>query len=91
MQLLYFVNGSDGDCGVSGQRQAVLVVFSVEGTHVLDLLEVDITEDKLLVAAVDDGGSVAAGEHVAHGPGPELSEDGGLGAQHYSLLVSKLA
>ena len=49
----------------------------------LDLLEVDVAEHQLLVAAVDDGGPVAAGEHVTHGSRPELPQNCGLSAENY--------
>ena len=55
------------------------------------LLQVDVAEDQLLVAAVDDGGPVAAGEHVAHGAGAELAEDGGLSPEDHLLLVRQVA
>jgi len=69
VELLDLVNGSNGDRGVRGKGQTVFVRLSVEGAHVLHLLQVDVAEDQLLVAAVDDGGPVAACEHVAHGAG----------------------
>ena len=55
----------------------------------LHLLQVHVREDQLLVGAVDDRGSVGAGEHVRDGAGPELAEHGGLGAQGHLLLVTE--
>ena len=49
----------------------------------LDLLEIDVAEHQLLVAAVDDGGPVTAGENVTHGSGPELPQNCGLSTKNY--------
>lgn len=90
VKFLDLVNCPNSNCRVRGKSEAVFVGFCVERTHVFDLLKVDITEHQLLVAAVDDRWSVAAREHVAHGASPELSEDGGLGAQDHLLLVRQV-
>ena len=54
------------------------------------LLQVDVAEHQLLVAAVDDGGPVAAGEHVTHGAVVELAEDSGLVAEDNLIMLNKL-
>ena len=82
MEFLYLVNGSNGDCGVGGQGETILVSLGVERTHVLHLLEVHVAEHQLLVAAVDDSRPVAAREYVANGPCSELPQNCGLGAKN---------
>ena len=86
MEFLYLINCSNGHCCVRGQSQTVFVCLGVERTHVFDLLEVDVAEHQLLVAAVDDGGPVTAGEHVTHGSSPELPQNCGLSAEDYLQL-----
>merc|ERR1719318_572125 len=53
----------------------------------LHLLQVNITEDELLIAAVDDCGSVTAGKDIADRSCPELSEDCRLSTKSHLLLV----
>ena len=91
VKFLDLVNCPNSNCRVRGKSEAVFVGFCVERTHVFDLLKVDITEHQLLVAAVDDGGSVTAGEHVAHGAGAELAEDDGLRREDHLLLVRQVS
>lgn len=69
----------------------VRVSIGIEGAHVVDLLEVDVGEDQLVVAAVDDGGAVGAGKHVGGGQGAECPQHCGLCAQGHLLPVTQQA
>ena len=40
MQLLYAVDGANGDGGVGGESKAVRVGVRVQGAHVLHLLQI---------------------------------------------------
>jgi len=44
-----------------------------------------------VVAAVDDGGAVRAGEHIGGGQGAESPQDRGLSAQGHLLTVTQQA
>lgn len=44
-----------------------------------------------MVAAVDDGGAVRAGEHIGGGQGAESPQDRGLSAQGHLLTVTQQA
>ena len=87
VEFLNLVDSPDGDGSVGGESETVFVDLRVEGTHVLHLLQVDVTEHQLLVAAVYDCGAVTASEHVADCASPELPEDCGLSAQSHLLLL----
>lgn len=67
------------------------IPVGIEGAHVVDLLEVDVGEDQLVVAAVDDGGAVGAGEHIGGGQGAERPQHRGLRAQGHLLPVTQQA
>lgn len=67
------------------------ISVGIEGAHVVDLLEVDVGEDQLVVAAVDDGGAVGAGKHVGGGQGAECPQHRGLRAQGHLLPVTQQA
>lgn len=74
-----------------GAGSPVRIPIGVEGTHVVHLLQVDVGEDQLVVAAVDDGGAVRAGEHIGGGQGAESPQDCGLSAKGHLLTVTQQA
>ncbi len=65
------------------------VSLGVERAHVVDLLQVDIGEDQLVVAGVDDGGPVGAGEHVGGGERAEGTQNRGLSSQSHLLTLAQ--
>ena len=67
------------------------VALRVERAHVADLLQVDVGEDELVVAAVDDGGPVGAGEDVGRGEGAEGAENGRLRPEGHLLPLRQRA
>lgn len=64
MQFLNLVNLTDKQLGIISENQRVRVASRIKGAHVVDLLEVDIREDELIVARVDDRRSIGAGKDV---------------------------
>lgn len=69
----------------------VRIAIRVEGTHVVDFLEVDIGEDQFVVAAVDDSGAVRASKDVGGRKRTESPQYRGLGAQSHLLTVAQQA
>ena len=69
----------------------VRIAVRVKGTHVVHLLEVDVGEDQLVVAAVDDSGPVRASEDVGGGKRTESPQHCGLRAQSHLLAVTQQA
>lgn len=69
----------------------VRIPIRVEGTHVVDLLEVDIGKDQLVVAAVDDSGAVRASKDVGGRKRTESPQYRGLCAQSHLLTVAQQA
>lgn len=65
------------------------VSLGVERAHVVDLLQVDVREDQFVVAGVDDGGPVGAGEHVGGGERAEGAQNRGLSAQSHLLTLTQ--
>lgn len=59
----------------------VRVALGVEWAHVVHLLEVDVREDQFVVAGVDDGRSVRAGEHIGCGERAEGAQNRRLSAE----------
>lgn len=59
----------------------VRVALRVERAHVVHLLEVDVREDQFVVAGVDDGRSVRAGEHIGCGERAEGAQNCRLSAE----------
>jgi hypothetical protein len=81
----------DHYCSKPINQSPVRISLRIEGTHVVDLFEVDVGEDQLVVGGVDDGGAVGAGEHVGGGHGAEGSEHRGLCAERHFLLIAHSA
>lgn len=69
----------------------VRITIRIEGTHVVDFLEVDIGEDQFVVAAVDDSGAVRASKDVGGRKRTESPQYRGLGAQGHLLTVAQQA
>ncbi len=89
VELLDLIDGANGQSAVVGQSQTVGVSLGVERAHVVDLLQVDVREDQFVVAGVDDGGPVGAGEHVGGGERAEGAQNRGLSAQSHLLTLTQ--
>lgn len=67
----------------------VRVALGVERAHVVHLLEVDVREDQFVVAGVDDGRSVRAGEHIGCGERAEGAQNRRLSAESDLLTFTQ--
>ena len=69
----------------------VWIAFRIERGHVSDLLEVDVGEDQLVIAGVDDGRSVGARKHVRRRHRAKHLKNRRLRAEDHLLLVTQHA
>lgn len=64
------------------------ISLRVEWAHVIHFLQVDIREDQFVVAGVDDGRSVGAGEHIGCGERAEGAQNCRLSAESHLLTLT---
>jgi hypothetical protein len=79
VQLLNVINDSDKEAFRVGQNQASGIALTVQQTHFINCLQVDIRKNQFLIGRKNNGWAIAAGKNVDSVTGKEALQLDGTG------------